>query len=67
MIILSLNIHGRGDRAKRCQLASLIRTGSFDFICLQETNREVIDKKHIGLLWGNKLFDYVTKPSQGLS
>lgn len=67
MNILSLNIRGWGDKAKCHQLASLIRTGSFDFICLQETNREVIDKKHIDLFWGNQLFDYVIKPSQGLS
>lgn len=55
------------NRAKRRQLALLIRTGKFDFNCLQETKREVISENHIGLLWGNPLFDNVVKPSQELS
>lgn len=67
MNILSINLREWGDVAKHRQLASLIRTGGFDFICLQETKREVTQEKQIGLLWGNQLFNSVAKPSRGLS
>lgn len=67
MNILSLNMRGWGDRAKRRQLASSIRTGMFNFICIQETKREVLDDINIRSLWGNQLFDYVYKSSNGLS
>lgn len=59
MNILSLNMRGWGDKAKHRHLASLIRTGMFNFICLQETKREILKEKYIGLLWGNHLFDFV--------
>lgn len=67
MNILSLNLRGWGDSEKRRQLASLIRTGKFDFICLQETKRESLDNNQIGQLWGNYQFDWSFMPSRGLS
>lgn len=67
MIILSLNMRGWGDRAKRRHLRSLISTGNFNFICLQETKREILEENQISQLWGNLLFEYVVKPANGQS
>lgn len=50
MNILSLNLCGCGDRDKCCRLAYLIKSGKFDFVCLQKTKREFLDGNQIGTL-----------------
>lgn len=64
MNILSPNLRGRGDKAKHRRLASLICSGKFDFICLQETKREVLDHCTIWLVrsvkdWGPKSLRFI--------
>lgn len=66
MNILSLNLCGWGDKPKRRRLATLIRSGKFDLICLQETKKDVIDEIQLGLLWVNQVFDWSVKSAHGL-
>lgn len=54
-----MNIWGWSDRDKRHHLASVINLGKFDFICLQEPKREVIEESQVGLLWGNQPYDWL--------
>lgn len=63
MNILSLNMRGWATELSVVNWHRF-RTCMFNFACLQETKREDLDEKRIGLLWGNH---YVVKPSQGLS
>lgn len=67
MNILSLNMRGWGDRGKRRQLVALINSRSFDFICVQETKREVMVEQEVGMLWGNRSFQWIHQPSRGSS
>lgn len=67
MNLLSLNMRGWGDRSKRRRLATNIHSGCFDFICIQETKREVVDEREVGVLWGAKPFKFIFHPSTGLS
>jgi hypothetical protein len=67
MKVLSLNLRGWGDSAKRRRLSSLIKTGAFDLCLLQETKRASFSDSVIHSLWGHKDVEWVAKESNGLS
>lgn len=52
MKILSLNVRGLGDRAKRRRIRSLIISGKFDCAFFQETKCSAVNNQLIGSLWG---------------
>ncbi|XP_045810036.1 uncharacterized protein LOC123904409 [Trifolium pratense] len=65
MKILSLNMSGWGNTAKRRRLSSLIQSGVFEMCLLQETKRSDFDDFMIQNLWGNYNVDWLTKESTG--
>jgi exonuclease III len=67
MKILSFNMRGWGDSAKRRRLNSFIKSGAFDMCLLQETKRESFENFMIHNLWGHIDVEWVVKESRGLS
>ncbi|KAK2420958.1 hypothetical protein QL285_031636 [Trifolium repens] len=67
MKILSYNIRGWGNSAKRRRLNTLINSGVFDLCLLQETKRDIMDDYMIHNLWGHKDVQWVAKPAVGFS
>ncbi|XP_045810866.1 uncharacterized protein LOC123905300 [Trifolium pratense] len=67
MKIVSLNLRGWGNSAKRRRLSSLIKSGAFDMCLLQETKRTSFSDSMIHSLWGHKEVDWLAKESVGLS
>lgn len=67
MKILSLNVRGLGDRAKRRRLRSLIINGKFDCIFLQETKCSDITNQLIETFWRDCDFEWVARGANGLS
>jgi exonuclease III len=67
MKILSLNVRGWGNAAKRRRLNSLIKKGAFDMCLLQETKRANFTDSLIHSLWGHKDVKWVAKESNGFS
>jgi hypothetical protein len=54
MKIMSLNLRGWGNSAKRRRLNSLINKGAFDMCLFQETKRGSFSDPLIHSLWGHK-------------
>lgn len=52
MKILSLNVRGIGDCAKRIRLRSLIMEGKFQCCFLQETKCSAVSRVLVESLWG---------------
>jgi hypothetical protein len=67
MKIVSLNLRGWGNSAKRRRLSQLIASGMFDLCLLQETKRANFDDFMIQNLWGHKDVEWLAKESDGLS
>ncbi|KAK2445688.1 hypothetical protein QL285_016590 [Trifolium repens] len=67
MKIMSLNMRGWGDRAKRRRLSSFIKSGAFDMCLIQETKRATFDDVMVSNLWGHIDIEWVAKESSGLS
>jgi exonuclease III len=67
MKIISFNLRGWGDTAKRRRLTSLINSGAFDMCLIQETKRASFEDFLIHNLWDHKDVEWVAKASQGLS
>jgi hypothetical protein len=66
MKIMSLNIRGWGNSAKRRRLSSLINKGAFDMCLFQETKRALLTDSMLYSLWGHKDVIWVAKESNGL-
>ncbi|PNX66795.1 cytochrome p450, partial [Trifolium pratense] len=67
MKILSLNMRGWGNTAKRRRLSSLIQSGAYELCFLQETKRCEFDDSMVNSLWGNSDVEWLAKASCGLS
>jgi exonuclease III len=67
MKIMTLNLRGWGDSAKRRRLRSLINSGAFDVCLFQETKCTSFTDTMIHGLWGHKDVGWEAKESQGLS
>lgn len=53
MRIVSFNIRGLGRRVKRSVVRELVVSEHVEFLCLQETKLEYVDKRLVSKLWGN--------------
>ena len=67
MIILSWNLHGMGARIKRSSLRKMINSKNPNFIFLQETKMEQIDKKITRTCWRSGEYEWRFSPSVGKS
>ncbi|CAJ2637813.1 unnamed protein product [Trifolium pratense] len=67
MKILSLNMRGWGNTAKRRRLSSLIQSGAYELCFLQETKRCKFDDSMVNSLWGHSNVEWLAKASCGLS
>jgi hypothetical protein len=53
MKLMSLNLRGWGDTAKRRRVSSLIKSKAFDMCMFQETKKSSFDNSMIHNLWGH--------------
>ena len=67
MNILSLNIRGCGNSAKRKRLQHHIKNNNINVCLIQETKAQNIDDRIVHSIWGDKEVDWTTKFSEGLS
>ncbi|XP_071713722.1 uncharacterized protein [Rutidosis leptorrhynchoides] len=69
MKIISFNVRGLGklDKEKFNWIKNLIRFHNPDIFAIQESKRKRVTDFMIESLWGNKNFEYIFKPSVGLS
>lgn len=67
MKMISLNVKGLGDRAKRRRLRSLINNGKFDCVFLQETKCSVVNNRLIESFWGIGDFEWIARGANSLS
>ncbi|GLT66340.1 hypothetical protein SLA2020_387080 [Shorea laevis] len=67
MIFLSFNVRGLGGVLKKKEVGRLIREHKPDFVFLQETKLEGVDRGLCRLLWGSDECDWVSKDSSGAS
>ncbi|MCH96304.1 hypothetical protein A2U01_0017288, partial [Trifolium medium] len=64
MKLMSFNLRGWGDSAKRRRLGSLINSCKFDLCMLQETKRSSFEEFSNVNLWGHKDVEWVAKESE---
>lgn len=67
MKIISWNVRGLGSRSKRRVLKEKLVNSKADVVILQETKKDVIQRKLIGSIWGIRYSDWVSIPSNGRS
>ncbi|GKA76522.1 RNA-directed DNA polymerase, eukaryota [Tanacetum coccineum] len=67
MNLLSLNVQGLGQSAKKNWIQELNRKHYVNFVAIQGTKMENIDLFSIKALWGNFSFDFAFSPSVGSS
>ena len=53
MKIISYNVRGLGRGVKWGAIRRMIKQEAVDFICLQETKKEMVDSSMCQALWGN--------------
>lgn len=67
MKMLSLNVRGLGDQAKRRKIRSLVLSGKFDCCFFQESKCFAVNNSLIERLWGGVDCEWIAKSSVGLS
>lgn len=67
MKILSLNVRGLRDRAKRRRLRSLLLEGKFQCCFLQETKCSDVNSTIVESVWGGSEYNWVARKAEGLS
>nr|GFA44458.1 RNA-directed DNA polymerase, eukaryota [Tanacetum cinerariifolium] len=67
MNLMSLNIQGLAQKAKKDWVKELCYNNKVNFLTLQETKMEKVDLFNIKACWGNINCDYVVSPSVGNS
>ncbi|KAL8538469.1 hypothetical protein ACS0TY_000467 [Phlomoides rotata] len=65
MKILSLNTRGTNSKRKRKRIKELVRDTKTDFLCVQETKKEVVTKDFCESLWIDKEFGWSYSGSCG--
>uniref|UniRef100_K7KVD7 Endonuclease/exonuclease/phosphatase domain-containing protein n=1 Tax=Glycine max TaxID=3847 RepID=K7KVD7_SOYBN len=63
MKIITYNIRGLGRGLKWALIRKLVKKERADMLCLQETKREVIDKKVCQALWGDSDASWELQPA----
>ena len=67
MKILSWNTRGLGFRKKRRSVRGFLSTQNPDVDQLQETKREIWDRRSVSSVWKGKSLDWVALPACGAS
>ncbi|RVW19675.1 hypothetical protein CK203_114554 [Vitis vinifera] len=67
MKILSWNTRGLGSRKKRRTVRRFLSTQNPDVVMLQETKREIWDRRLVSSIWKGKSLDWVALPACGAS
>ncbi|RVW83303.1 Transposon TX1 uncharacterized 149 kDa protein [Vitis vinifera] len=65
--ILSWNTRGLGSRKKRRTVRRFLSTQNPDVVMLQETKREIWDRRLVSSIWKGKSLDWVALPACGAS
>ncbi|POO01038.1 AP endonuclease 1, binding site, partial [Trema orientale] len=65
MKVFSWNIRGSGSTTKRRAIEEVICKANPDIVVLQETKKEVVDKRLVGSIWRSCFKDWITLPSIG--
>jgi exonuclease III len=65
--IVSWNVRGLNDGAKRMQVRNLLHSWKADIVCLQETKLPEVSKALIRSLWRGRYVDWVCLESVGAS
>ncbi|RVW67200.1 hypothetical protein CK203_065147 [Vitis vinifera] len=65
MKILSWNTRGLGSRKKRRIVRRFLSTQNPDVVLLQETKREIWDRRFVSSVWKGKCLDWVALPACG--
>ena len=65
--IVSWNVRGLNEQDKWLRVRSLVRKWKADFVCLQETKMELINRGVISSLWGGQYLDWLYLGSVGVS
>lgn len=61
MKIITWNIRGLGSRRKRMILKEQLVRLRPDIVILQETKKEVIDRRLVARVWGSRFRDWVCR------
>ena len=67
MKIISWNTRGLGSRKKRRVVKEFFRLENSDVVMIQETKREVCDKRFVGSVWTVRNKEWVALPASGAS
>lgn len=65
--MLSFNVRGLGGILKRREIKDLVRKERVDFVCIQETKKDSVDRRLVESIWGNENVDWVFTGANGLS
>lgn len=67
MKIMTFNIRGLGGLMKRKEIKKMIQSEKIEFVCIQETKKDVVDKKLVGSMWSHENFDWIYAGANGMS
>lgn len=67
MKILSYNIRGLGGILKKKEIREVIEKERVDFVCIQETKKDAIDRKLVESIWRYGEVDWVYAGAMGKS
>ena len=67
MKIISWNTRGLGSKKKRMVVKDFLRLQNPDVVMLQETKREVCDRRFVGSVWSIRNKEWATLPACGAS
>ena len=67
MKIISWNVRGLGSRNKRRMVKDFLKTENPDVVMIQETKKEICDRRFVGSVWTARNKDWVALPASGAS
>ncbi|RVW35852.1 hypothetical protein CK203_084592 [Vitis vinifera] len=67
LLTLSWNVRGLGSRNKRRMVKDFLRTENPDVVMIQETKKEICDRRFVGSVWTARNKDWVALPASGAS
>lgn len=65
MKIISWNFKGLDSRDKHRVMKEMLKRENLDIIIIQETKKEVVDRRILGGVWGVRYKEWVALPSTG--
>ncbi|RVX05281.1 Transposon TX1 uncharacterized 149 kDa protein [Vitis vinifera] len=67
MKIISWNVRGLGSRNKRRMVKDFLRSENPDVVMIQETKKEICDRRFVGSVWTVRNKEWVALPASGAS